>query len=486
MDILNLGYRKQIIDEINSDDNKRRKSEHQKRQNVFNDNQRDYVLNMLTREFSSQTVKEMRTCTSINLSKRIITEMASLYKREPERVYKNVSESQEEGIEYIYEEAKADTKLKKSNQKYKLHDQCAIQVLPSNGKIGIKLLAPHQYDVIPQMSDPESPFCYVISALNKVNLDQDNKGHEDIQGSYYGSKNEQQTKGNKKIADEGDYEAVLNTYIFWTAEHNLVCDENGNVLEANPNPIGILPFIDVAAEKDFEFWVRRGSGVIDFSLDFSVVLSDTCNTNRLQSYAQAIVTAEKIPEDLIVGPNRVLFLPIDPTRPEIKPTFEFASPQPDMKSSLDLQDRLVSYFLTAQGIDPKTITSSGNATTYTSGLERLLAMVERFEASQDDADLYSHVEEQLFELFKAWYRVTVGTTSLDDKYNFGAWPEDSEISVEFSGPEIIKTETDMEDSVIKLLEAGLMTKEEAIMKLRGVDSDKAKEIADSIDNIDQE
>jgi hypothetical protein len=262
-------------------------------------------------------------------------------------------------------------------------------------------------------------------------------------------------------------------------------DGSGNIVEENPNPIGMLPFIDVAADKDFEYWVRKGSGVVEFSLDFSVVLSDTCNTNRLQSYAQPVIVAEKVPEAVTVGPQHILFLPLDPTRPEMKPSFEFASPRPDLEASLNLQDRLVSYFLTSQGIDPKTIASSGDGNKFTSGLERLLAMIERFEASQDDTDLFKLVEQKLYALLRAWYQVVVGTPMLDDSLNFGVWPENASMEVYFSGPEMLSTEKDKEDSVIRRLENGLISKAEAIMELRGVDEQKAKEIANAIDGLDE-
>ena len=162
---------KRIIEEIESDDNKRRKAEHQKRAHVFNDHLRPYVLSMLGKEFSPQTVAEMRTCTSINLSKRIVTEMASIYKRCPDCDYLNATEEQENGIEAIYQAAKADVALKKANQKYKLHDQCAIQVIPKDGAITMRILSPHQYDVVPDPLDAERALAYIISVYDKTQLD---------------------------------------------------------------------------------------------------------------------------------------------------------------------------------------------------------------------------------------------------------------------------------------------------------------------------
>jgi len=482
MDITNQAALKYIIQEIEGDENKRRKADHVKRQDVFNDHQRQYVLKMLENEFSKATVQDMRTMTSINLTRKIISEMASIYKRAPERNFTECSEEQIAGIEKLYQEAKVNVKLKKTNQKYKLHDQCTIQILPHDGKIGLKLLAPHQYDVIPDPTNPEKAMAYIISAASVYELNQDNTGASDIQGNYYGSKNEYKSDGtNQKIADADDNNGENKNYIVWTADVNLVCDKNGAIIELNPNPIGMLPFIDVSAEKDFEFWVKRGSSVVDFALDFSLVNSDLVNTSRLQSYAQPVIIAEKVPENLIVGPNNILFLPIDPTRPEATPKFEFATPNPDLQASLVLQDKLVSYFLTSQSIDPKSIASSGDGKTYSSALERMLALVEKFEASQDDIDLFCHVEEEVFEIMKAWYSVLQGTSMLDPEYDFGVWPEASEIYVNYSTPQLLETKKDVEESVIKLLENGLITKLDALMRIHGVDEPKAKEMLAQIE-----
>lgn len=483
MDLLNAGVRNLIIEEIEGQENLRRKEEHLKRAQVYNDFQRDYVLKMLTNEFSAQTVSEMRTCTSINLTKRMIEEMASIYKRKPEREFTEVTEAQEEIIEKIYQDAKVDTFLKRANQKFKLHNQCAIQVIPKAGKICLKLLSPHQFDVIPMADDPEMPFAYVISSIDRTWIESSNEGATDIQGNYHGSKNRSQSdKQNQKIADEDDWKLEQKRYVIWTAEMNMVMNGKGQILEANPNPIGMLPFIDISDEKDFEFWVKKASGVVEFSLDFSVVLSDTCNTNRLQSYAQPVIVAEKVPESVRVGPQNILFLPIDPSRPEVRPSFEFANPNPDLKASLDLQDRLISYFLTSRGISPKTISGDGSTEKFNSGLERLLAMIERFEASQSDIDLFITVEEKLYDLIRAWYSVTVGTEVLDEKYNLGSWPEESQIRVKFLGPEIVQTDSDKLDSIIKKLDAGLITKAEAIAELKEIPLDEAEEKAKEIED----
>ena len=484
---------KSIITEIESDQNKRRKAEHAKRHDVYNDHQRPHVLTALMNEFSPRTVQEMRTCTSVNLARRMVDEMASVYKRAPERTVELEAQAGEEteqqkalkdGILHLYDACRVNVAMKRANQKYKLHDQCAIQVIPKEGKIVLRVLAPHQYDVIPDAENPEVAAAYVISTYDRGQLDDQTTGAQDIQGSGIGSKNEVADKaGNAIIADSQDYLGPQKRYIIWTAEQVITADARGNVIQVVPNPIMALPFIDVAHWKDFEFWVRRGSGVVEFAIDFSVVLSDTVNTNRLQSYAQAVITAEKAPEAMTVGPQHVLFLPLDPSRPEMKPSFEFVNPNPDMKSSLELQDRLLNYFMSSRGIDPKAISSDGKTQSYTSGLERLLAMIERFEASQDDLDLFQGVEWQLYLLLRAWYNAIRGTTLLNPDYDFGEWPEDAVVVTKFCQPQMLQTESEREQSVVYRLDNGLISRVEAIMQLRGVSKEEAEKVLQEIDTV---
>lgn len=482
---------KDIINEIDSDENKRRKAEHAKRHDVYNDHQRPHVLTQLLNEFSHKTVSEMRTCTSINLSRRMVDESASIYKRPPVRDIEIESQAGAESeadlemknsILGLYDDFRVNVALKRANQKYKLHDQCCIQVIPKDGKIVLRVLAPHQYDVVPNPANPEEALAYVISTFDRSLLDNITTRASDIQGTETGSKNELQGSGtNEAIADKEDYQSTLRKYIVWTAEEILVVNGNGGVLSRDPNPIKALPFVDVAQDKDFEYWIRRGSGIVEFAIDYSTVLSDTVNTNRLQSYAQAVITAETVPDSVTVGPNNILFLKLDPTRPEMKPSFEFVSPQPDMKSSLDLLDRLLNYFMTSRGIDPKSVSGDGKTATYSSGLERLLAMIDRFEASQDDIDLFQCVEREVYKLIREWYTVIRGTALLDQEYDFGEWPEDAEMCVKFAQPQMIRTEADKEASVVYRLENGLMSRVEAIEELRGVSKDEAQKIADEID-----
>ena len=481
---LDPGLRSYLLGEIVGPENKDRKAEHLKRAEVYGDRQRQYVLKMLENEFSKKTVSQMRTCTSINLTKRIINELASIYKREPEREYKEATPEQIDHLNNLYEHAQADVRLKRANKKFKLHDQCCIQVLPKDGELKLRVLAPHQFDVVPSMDDPERAECYIISVGDKWYSQQNVEGTADIQGQEVGGKNQQQTDNvNQMIADKEDWKAKEHRFIWWTEQLHFVTDGNGNMIgEPEVNPIQMLPFVDVANEKDFEYWIRKNSNAVEFNLDFSVVLSDTCNTNRLQGYAQAVITAENMPENMTVGPNNVLFLAMNPDRPESKPVFEFVSPNPDLAASLNLQDRLLSYFLTANGVDPKAVTGTAEGQSFSSGFERMLAMIDRFEASQDDFDLFENVEQKIFKLMVAWNNTLQGTNFFTPQLKGPNIPETVYMEVEFAGPEKIQSTEEKESSIIRRLEAGLISRAEAIAEDRDIELDEAQALIPTIDS----
>ena len=212
------------------------------------------------------------------------------------------------------------------------------------------------------------------------------------------------------------------------------------------------------------------------------MLSDTSNINRLQGYSQAIIKSEEKPQDMQVGPHSVIHLKLDPTRPELSPDFQFVSPNPDLQSSLALLNSFINLYLSAEGLDAKTITMQGDQKSFASGLERLLAMVEKFEASQDDFDLYKMVEKKAFDILKSWNNYLIGRT-VDQggvEMELQAIPEDVVLDIEFAAPQAIQTNKEKEESVKLYLDSGLMSKKMAIMELMGKSEEEAQDILTEI------
>jgi|CXWL01.1.fsa_nt_gi hypothetical protein len=476
-DILNYNDRVQALDEIKGQENTLRKRESLKRFEVFKDRAGKFVIDKLESEFSHKTVSEMRKILSINLCPRIINELSSIYAEAPEREFKNVTEEQENLLEKLYEMARVDVQMQNANKYFKLYDQIILKVIPWEGVPGPRAILPHQIDVIPKETNPEVADSYIISVFNKYlelssNISQGLAGV----GRNLLNPNSSSDGVNQSIADKDDYK-IKERYECWSETANFFMNGKGEVVsEDTINVIGELPFVDISCEKDFEFWVRNGNGIVDFAIDFMSQLSDVSNLLRLQGYAQAIFTGTKQPENMLIGPNRVLFMQVDENNPQVVPRFEFASPNSDIGSSLNFLEMTLRMFLTSKGIDPKAIASSNNgAQSFSSALERLLSMVSRFEASQADMKYFESAEEKIFKLMVKWLNAYQGTDKLHPDLRGPLIPENAEMVVVYKKPQEVQTEQEKQAYVKSLLDMGVMSKVEAVEELYGIDEQMAIE-----------
>jgi hypothetical protein len=433
----------------------------------------------------------------------MVDAIAGVYKNAPTRVFENVSEQVILQLQELYKYCEINKKLKRANKFFKTDDQCAIMVVPKNGKLQIKPLFRHSYDVIPMPFDPDIAYAYVLSEYDKdenYNLLNNTSDVADRR-SQLGTRNYKDTGSNLPIADQNDYKILRGKYVFWTDKYHFKLNDEGLFWDAEKqswvdsieeekilNPIyketGIptLPFIDVSIEKDSEFFVRTGSPLTEFNIDFGVNLCDSVQINRLQGYAQAIVKSVNKPNFEQIGPNVVLHLPLDPNRPELAPDFQFVNPSPNLDASINLLTSLLLMFLSSRGIDPKTVTvNESGGSGYSSALERFLAMLEKFEATQDDFDVFYGVESELFHLIKLWMK-TLSGVSVEDGGLYPEFqiniPDDAKVEINFFTPMMVETQEQKENRLYRQYEMGVITQKELIMEIRGVDEAKAQKIID--------
>lgn len=505
--VLDIEYRKSIIDEINGEENKARKNESLRRSEVYNGRLRRFVNEKLLLDFSPQTVSEMRTVTSINLTKRLIDNKSSVYKREPNRNFYRESkvaltENESQQLDELYEYSCANVSLKKANRTFNLQRQCAVQLVPKGGKIVSRILQPHHYDVIPKDDDPTQAFAYIVSVYDKSLLFNQSYVNQQSGGSSLNYLSQQESDTINQMIGDSDDSKTKERYIWWTAEYNFITDGNGFIInefgqsiqfntvedvQMIKNPIMKLPFIDVSADKDFEFWSRQGDNTVQFNIDFLVMMSDISELMKRQGYSQAIFYSEKPPVNMLIGPNRVLHIPLDPNK-ETQPRFEWSTPQPDLASAIRIIENFTNFFMTSEGLDPKLVSGSGEAQKFSSGIDRFLAMIQQAEAGQDDYALFNYVEYQYLELIKAWSNIMQGATikagvdPLIPELQQAMLPEDLAVDVEFAGPEMIETKKDKEDSVLRRLEQGMISRKRAIMELDGADEATAEATIKEIDD----
>jgi hypothetical protein len=459
IDLLNRDDRYRILKDIESDENKARKAESLKQYEIFSDRQHKYVVEYLESQFSKKTVREMPIISSINLARRCVTAEASIYRTSPERTFHDTaSDDQAQALLDLYSDNGFDDRFSQANRYFKLaSNQAHIQWVLKDGAIKPRVLLGHHLDVIPNEDDPEMGDVYIISAFNK----QEYLNHSD--------------GVNQSIADKDDYKKALQRFIVWSKDYNFIMNGKAEILsEEIENPIGIVPIVDISGAKDFEYWVRQGQSVTDFSVQFNAMISDVANVVRMQGWGQAVVSGDKslLPESFVIGMNKIIHLPIDANNPT-NPDFKYVTPNADIQGSLDFLKTNLSMFLSSRGIDPDTISFDGAGKTFSSGIERMLSMIQKFEASKADMDLFEKAEHQSFDIIRAYQNTYYRTDLLTDKNSIGEIPAAAYLNVHYAEPQMLKTEAEELDLIAKRIASGMTSQIQEYMSYHGVDETEA-------------
>lgn len=465
IDLTKTENRKSVLEGIKSLENVKRKKESLIDYEIYNDRIHKYVYDEIKNQTSEKTAKAMPIVSCINIGKRIVDNEATIYNSDPVRTT-NLSESDNLAVLANYEDAGFNSKLQKANKYFKYRKQGFVQVVPKDKMIQLRPLLSHHVDVVPDSQDPEKAYAYIISAFDK--------------NMYIA----QGDNSNQVTADQDDYKSSLERYVVWTAEYNFIMNGRGELIgEPQENPIKILPFVDISKDKDFEFFVRSGMSLSEFTVLYNTIWSDDLYITRMQGFSVGVFRGnpELMPREYYMGPNRAIVLPVDPKNENNSLDFKFVSPTPDLNGSRESRAALLANFLTSRGISPKVISSAlQSGENYASGFERLLAMIDKFEATKEDFDLFRSVEKSIYKIVISFLVHYSRTDFLDKKYNVGNGAANSEMTIKFHEPQMVQTEKDKLENYKLKIELGISDKVLALMDLEGLDEIKAQEKIDSI------
>ena len=492
MDLTKLNDRKMLLKDIESSENKGRKYESLRQTEIYNDRIYDHVYERLLRRTNQKTLLEVPIVSSVNLARRICKQEASIYKNEPSREYTELSDDQLEVVDRIYTDMAINSKMLLSNESFKLQNQNHIMLVPVKGKLMMRVLRNHHLDSIDDPLNPERPMGYIISQVDKNEVRRnrrDNQGGTGASGRYDSWTDQEGDFTDQSVGDDDDFQKLRKRYAVWTDELNFIMNGKGEIISGPDiaNPIGMVPIIDISIEKDFEYWVRQGDSLTDFTVEYNAMLSDISQVVRMQGYAQAYMIAKDdvIPQNVQIGPNFLLKLPMEEGS-SIRPEFGFANPGADLNGSIQFAESTLATFLTSRGLDPTTVSGKGQVDRATSGVDRLLRMIEKFEASRADFDTYERAEKEIYEVVKRWHNVAIGTDLLKPEYLSSQLSEQSKLMMRFAGPEMVKSEQDKINAWIQRIEQGEATVVDMTMDLRGVDKAQALEILKQNRDIEME
>lgn len=503
MNFEDIEYRRRILSDIKSPENQDRKDISFRRMKILKGDMHQYVVEKLKENFQEETVKKMPLETNINIATRICSEVASIYREEPNREFVGVDDEQQSVLDKIYRDMKVNYKLLKSNEYFVAERQSILMCVPVNGKLKLRVLPMQHVDVIPDPMDPEEPVAFVVSGYDE----QSKVERRDM--SYLG--NSKKSRPNQttspdsidqEIADQDDYKKSLERFVVWSKPYsdysgksypgyNFVMNGRGELVSSEEsiyNPLGFLPFIDISPVKSFKFFVDDQSNICEFSVRMAAVLSEQNQNIRMQAWSQAYLKAEesylKELQDVEIGPTRIVFLPVSPEPGAVDPEFGYANPGGDLKVGMEYAQNLLSMFLSSHGLDPDVISNDGNSKIYNSGFERYLAQLQRFSASKQDYDIFKSVEEELLKIIMAWHDVGKEQGLLNAEYLTNNFFDRGEVSVKYKHPQAVQTKAEQIAYHTAMIESRLGSRVSAIMEMKAMTEEQARRYIEKIDKED--
>lgn len=468
LDLSKLENRQKVLEEIGSAENMMRKQESFNDYEIFNDRIKPYVCDELAIQLGAKSAAQIPAISTLNVGKFVAENEATIYNNDPAREFENATESDSDATEKLYKDLQFNSKLQKSNKLFKYRNQAMLQAVPVADYLDLRVIQAHNLDVIPDEQDATKAYAVIVSNFDK---------------SLYMKSGQDGT--NQVIADPDDYKKTLQRFVVWTPTSNFVMNGNGDIVsEIIDNPIGQLPFVDIAKDKDYEFFIRLGQVLSDFTVQYNVSWSDLMYINRMQGFSVGVLKGDPNlkPESMTIAPAKLLFLPQNPNNPDSKLEMEFMNPNPNLDASIKLIEKLLANFLFMRGVDSKKISSalSGGSASYSSAVERLLALVDEFEATKEDFDLYQQVETKLFEIVKKYLVVLSGANVINPKYRVSPSFDKAELKISFHTPQMLETKSEQLENAKKKIDLGISDDVSILMELENLSEDDAQEKIDAI------
>lgn len=422
-----------------------------------------YVRKNLQKFYSDNT-SDYIVFSFANLAKKAVKKLARLYTKKPKRKFKNMTDLQAEFLNSLYQKMGVDTVMQKANEIYKLSNQAHIAVLPTVNEygdqmLGVQFIPNHHIDVIPSVINPQVAESYIVGS-NEVrafmlDIDGETRVYSGVEDSYMA------TMWTKDKVIVGDFK---NGYIY------------NQELQDQENPLGLMPICEIAGEKYGSYWKVATESSAEFTVQLNASLSDAGQAKRYQGMPIGWMkgTSEQLKADIRFGPNKFYKLPSDVngTSAEVG----FTNPNVDLDKLVNFDSALISLFLTCMDLDPTSINAKANTQKFTSGFDRLLAMIEAFQPSLEDQDLFQRKEQRLLKIIIA-YLETYGGSDVLGLPNLGTFSDDASVVVEYQRPEQELSKLEQLDVLQREVEQGLKSRIEAIAEYRNITIEEAQDYA---------
>lgn len=411
LDITKEPHVRQIIQEIEGEENKKRKRIAWIANQCLEGNQKEYVKARLN-ELYPKTSSKFRVG-DISIVKKVNDKQAKAYKTPPVR--KCETDVETEKLGEIYKKYHFHRSLKEFDSIYNLHKhgvlwltwQNAEEVDAEDGNYVLHALAPYEYDIVrDQVSGV--PIIFILKYADSDITEQSGIA-DGVEQTI--AESQADTSANSKI------------YSIWSKDYYVkiqVQNNNGHknkndkmsirYIESKENAIGRLPITYVQKDNAIDYPVC--SNLASQSISWNVSFSDLKTAASTQGHGQLVI---KHPEgqkmkQLHMGMHTAISLP-QSKKPDAKPTeANYISASPDLAGQLEVLKFDITNILDDEGIRAKGAIE-GSTDKFSSGFDRLLSEADVQDLIEDNQTTYAdELEPDLFFNLKAHEEAMSQTT----------------------------------------------------------------------------
>lgn len=431
-DVLDLGFRKKVIEEIKGPENVARKMEHLRRAEVYKDKTLKWIAASLRSEgLKDDTIRQMMNrATNISICRKIVNKLARAYSGGVER--SGDTEAETEAINEMADFLHMTDKMRKSDRYRELHKNCVAQFVQEQSggtaespqyRVGMRILAPWQYDIIEDCYDREIPRCFITSDFFERNVGV-NAASEDEAGRHATDRMPLNYTNKKDdiIADapSDSGEGSRQIFIWWTDQFHFTTYDDGTYCEQlTPegylNPIQMLPFVNNAEEQDSQFWAQGGDDIVDGSILVNKMMTDMNFIAYLQGYGTFVITGKNLKDRYSLGPNNAWIFDYDKEE-DPKPEVTVVAANPPLGDWRQMVEQYVALLLTTNNLSPTSVSGTLTAVNAASGIAKLIDSSEATNDVTDKKEEYADQERRCMIIVQAWQAVLVRTDECDPEF----------------------------------------------------------------------
>lgn len=478
--LLDERVRKQIITGILSNSNQARKNEAKRRHEVFKDQTMKYVMKKLENEgLKPQTLTLMQNrAANISVAKKIVNKKAKAYKHGVSRDAGN--EFVNNQVSLLADLLDFNVKQKKIDRYLHLQRNSLVMFLPEvmdydeqGKKYGLKMnvLSPWQYDVVENPRDRDCPLAVILSDyFDPKQSSVIRGGRNQVQGMDAVST----TEGQSAIAEGASVvqSQAAEAFIFWSNKYHFTCDRNGAIIanlspEDNLNPIGQIPGLAMAKERDEGFWAGGGEDLIDGAILINTQLTDMNAILFMQGWGQLVITGPKgcVPKQMEMGPHHAMVLTTKPNEKEAKVTV--VSSNPPIDGWMKAIEQYAALLLSTNNMAPSSMAAKLDASSFPSGIAMLFEQAESTEDVTDAQHDFAVAEKREWKIISAWYNYYSERKALCDEFAVVGplpQPDQFDVSVKFNPASQFITEKERLENMKLKKDLGIVRQVELIME----------------------